>query len=612
MPALPIEDHGVIGDLHTIALVGRDGTIDWWCPERFDAPAVFAGLLDDERGGTWALGPEPDGITHKQLYVPDSNVLVTRFMSPDGVVEVTDFMPMAPRDGETRGRLIVRRVEGVRGRIRLCMRCAPAFDYGETRADVRALGDAVAFAAGDRHLVLRGSVPLAVEDGAATAEFTIGQGDRATLILEAGTGTPAEPTAPDDQAIDRLFERTVDYWHDWLSTCTYRGRWREMVYRSALTLKLLTYAPTGAIVAAPTTSLPELVGGARNWDYRYTWIRDASFTIYALSRIGFTAEARAFIAWLYARLDEVGPDGRIQVMYAVDGRHDLTERTCDGLKGYRGSQPVRVGNAAHRQLQLDLYGELVDATYLYNKYGTPIAHDQWVQLRRVLNHVCDIWREPDAGIWEVRGGPRHFVHSKVMCWVALDRGIRLAEKRAFPADRQRWLTVRDEIYEDVMAHGWDEQRGAFVQSYGSTTLDAALLLLPLVFFVSPEDPRFLRTLDAIQQELTNGSLVHRYNPEASPDGVDEPEGTFTMCSFWLVEALTRVGRVADARIAFERMLGYANHLGLYSEEIGPSGEALGNFPQAFTHLALITAAVNLNRALGGRGQGERSDEFWAD
>lgn len=417
------------------------------------------------------------------------------------------------------------------------------------------------------------------------------------------------PMVPEQERIERIFAQTVDYWHRWLSQCTYKGRWREIVHRSALVLKLLTYAPTGAIVAAPTCSLPEGIGGVRNWDYRYTWVRDAAFTIYALMRIGFTTEAAEFMHWIESRIHELAADGSLQVMYGIDGRHHLTEETLDHLEGYRGSRPVRVGNGAYNQLQLDIYGELIDSVYLYNKYGAPISYDLWRELRRMVNFVAENWRRPDEGIWEVRGGARHFVYSKLMCWVALDRGLRLADKRSFPADRDRWLKVRDEIYEDLMANGWNEQRRAFVQSYGSDTLDAANLMLPMVFFLAPNDPRMIATLEAMmrppeQGGLLSNSLVYRYDTEHGIDGLDGEEGTFNICTFWLVEALTRAGRtdrskLDQARLIFERMLTYANHLGLYAEETGPRGEALGNFPQAFTHLALISAAFNLDRTLGG-------------
>jgi GH15 family glucan-1,4-alpha-glucosidase len=407
-----------------------------------------------------------------------------------------------------------------------------------------------------------------------------------------------------------LFMMTVEYWRRWLSRSNYTGRWREMVERSALALKLLTFEPTGAIVAAPTCSLPEGVGGVRNWDYRYTWVRDASFTLYGLLRIGFTEVAARFMEWLCARTHELNPDGSLQIMYGIDGRHELKEETLDHLEGYRRSRPVRIGNGAYNQLQLDIYGELMDSVYLYNKYGSPIPYDLWVGLRRLVNWVCDNWNRKDEGVWEVRGGRQHFLYSKVMCWVAVDRALRLADKRSFPADRDRWLKVRDEIYEEIQRKGWSEEKQAFVQHYGSDSLDAANLIMPLVFFMAPTDPRMLATLDAITQSPPNGglvssSLVYRYNVERDLDGLTGEEGTFNICTFWLVEALTRAGRtdrarLEEARLMFEKMLTYANHLGLFAEETGPSGEALGNFPQAFTHLALISAAYNLDRALSGR------------
>jgi GH15 family glucan-1,4-alpha-glucosidase len=407
-----------------------------------------------------------------------------------------------------------------------------------------------------------------------------------------------------------LFRQTVDYWHRWLRRCTYTGRWREMVYRSALTLKLMTFQPTGAIVASPTCSLPEAIGGGRNWDYRYTWIRDAAFTIYGFLRIGFTEEAHHFMEWLAARVGEAESDGSLQIVYGIDGRHDLKEETLDHLDGYRGSRPVRIGNGAYRQLQLDIYGELFDSVYLYNKHVMPISYDHWVRIRRRLNWLCDNWQQPDEGIWEVRGGRRHFVYSKLMCWVAMDRGLRLADKRSFPADYERWQRTRDQIYEEVMSKGWNQQRQAFVQHYDSDQLDASNLIMPLVFFMAPNDPRMLGTLNAINRSpkqggLVSDGLVYRYDSETGEDGLHGREGTFTMCSFWLVEALTRAGRfdrgrLTEAQELFERVLGHTNHLGLYAEEIGDSGEALGNFPQAFTHLGLISAAFNLDRALNGQ------------
>jgi GH15 family glucan-1,4-alpha-glucosidase len=599
MPYLPIQDYGVIGDTHTVALVGLNGSVDWMCYPHFDSPSIFAAVLDDEKGGRFQIAPTREDVTHKQMYLPDTNVLMTRFLSPDGVAEVTDFMPVGRAVGSHGHHQLIRMVEVVRGAVSLRVVCQPALDYGRKEHRVEVGSEGAVFDSPGLDLALTTSVPLRAEGGAAMGEFVLNQGERAVFVLSGLEGEEACPSAISFDEAEEAFRSTVDYWHRWLSHCNYRGRWREMVYRSALALKLLTFEPTGAIVAAPTTSLPAPIGGSRNWDYRFTWIRDASFTLYGLMRIGFTEEAYAFMAWLGARVQEAESDGALQLMFSIEGRHELEERTLHHLEGYRGSRPVRIGNAAYEQLQLDIYGELMDAVYLFNKYGTPIGYDAWAKLRQILNHVCDVWREPDEGIWEVRGGRRHFVYSKVMCWVALDRGLRLAEKRSFPADRERWLMTRDAIYEDIMKRGWSAKRRAFIQAYDSETLDAANLIMPLVFFVSPTDPRFLATLDAIQHDLASGSLVHRYDVEASPDGLDGDEGTFSMCTFWLVEALTRAGRLDQARLVFEKMLGYANHLGLYSEQVGSSGEALGNFPQAFTHLGLISAAFNLDRALSG-------------
>jgi GH15 family glucan-1,4-alpha-glucosidase len=608
----PIQNYGIIGNMHTAALVGIDGSIDWFCHPHFDSPSVFAAILDDAKGGRFRIAPAvEEKLTRKQFYWPDTNVLVTRFFSADGAGQVTDFMPAGVPADDPMRHWLIRRVHAMRGSLRFRVECRPAFDYARAGHQVTVSETGMRFHSEDLSLELASTVPLREDGGAAVAEFTLDEDQTAVFVLRRceSEGSCRE-LLPENEAL-ALFKATVDFWRGWLSQSTYRGRWREMVNRSALALKLLTFEPTGAIVAAPTCSLPEQVGGERNWDYRYTWIRDAAFTLYGLLRIGFTSEAAAFMGWLEARCHELAPDGSLQTMYGLEGGHELDEERLDHLEGYRGSKPVRIGNGAYRQLQLDIYGELMDSVYLFNKYGTPISYELWRYLRRLVNWVCDHWQLEDEGIWEVRGGKRHFVYSKLMCWVALDRALRLAEKRSFPADRERWYQVRDAIYEEIMSRGWSRERHAFVQAYGEDRLDAADLMMPLVFFTSPTDPRMLRTIDAVCQPpdkggLLSNSLVFRYDADHGLDGVAGGEGTFNICTFWLVEALTRAGRsdrshLDRARLIFEQMLGYANHLGLYSEETGFSGEALGNFPQAFTHLALISAAFNLDRALGAKG-----------
>ena len=606
MPYLPIEEYGLIGNMRTSALVGVNGSIDWFCFPHFDSPSVFGAVLDDRKGGWCKIATQGNEATHKQYYWPDTNVLVTRFLSEQGVGQVIDFMPVGLKATEAGHHGIIRRVQAIRGNVTFRLECFPAFNYARDPHTTTLTSEGACFEAPGLSLWLGSTIPLQQEGNGVVAEFAIQEGHELTFSLQQVERIEACCGAISQDQADKLFRQTVTYWRQWLSQCTYRGRWREMVQRSALTLKLLTFEPTGAIVAAPTCSLPESIGGERNWDYRYTWIRDAAFTIYALLRIGFTEEAEKFMHWLEARCHELNPDGSLQIMYGIDGRHALNEETLSHLDGYKGSRPVRVGNGAYDQLQLDIYGELLDSVYLYNKYGSPISYDLWNHLRRLVNWVCDNWTRPDEGVWEVRGSQQHFLYSKLMCWVAVDRGLRLADKRSFPADRDRWLKVRDTIYEEIMEKGWSETRNAFVQRYGSDALDAANLMMPLVFFVSPTDPRMLRTLEAINQSPEKGglvanALVHRYNVNETEDGLQGEEGTFNICTFWLVEALTRAGRVDEARLTFEQMLGYANHVGLYAEETGHHGEGLGNFPQAFTHLALISAAFNLDRVLGSRG-----------
>jgi GH15 family glucan-1,4-alpha-glucosidase len=495
---------------------------------------------------------------------------------------------------------MIRRILAVRGQVRFVVDVAPRFDYGRVCHEVALTAQGARFCAPELELSLSTHCALEIVDGRdVRARVALAAGETATFVLDrVERGEMPAPCSDADIAAE--FDATVAFWRRWLSGSHYRGRWREMVDRSALTLKLLTYAPTGAIVAAPTTSLPEVVGGARNWDYRYTWMRDAAFTVYALLRLGFAEEAGAFMGWLQGRVREGGEreSGPLQILYGIDGRAELAEQELPHLEGYMGSAPVRIGNGAAAQLQLDIYGELMDSLYLCNKYGLPIYHDGWMELTRNLEWLMDHWDQPDEGIWETRGGRRDYTYSRLMAWVAVERAIRIARQRGLPADVARWSAVRDCIYSQIMERGWRSGRGAFVQHYDADVLDASLLLMPLCKFIAPSDPRWLSTLDAITAELVSDNLVYRYNAEASPDGLVGKEATFSMCSFWWVEALTRAGRLDQARLAFEKMLTYANHVGLYSEEIGATGEQLGNFPQAFTHLALISAAYNLDRALG--------------
>ncbi len=597
----PIESYGVIGDLHSVALVGNDGSIDMMCFPKFDSPSIFAALLDDENGGCFRIAPVSEEGQRKQIYLPDSNVLLTRFLQDEGVSEVSDFMPI---EREENLHNLVRRAKTIRGEVRFRMTCAPRFDYARAEHRVEKKGREVLFVSrGDDRTALRlvCSVPVRIVNGAAVAEFTLRGSETASFVLEEAREDIESP-AGSAEFVSEAFKDTVNFWRRWIGKSSYAGRWRGMVNRSALTLKLLTSAEHGSMVAAPSFGLPEEVGGSRNWDYRYTWIRDASFTLYALIRLGYTDEAASFMRWIEARCGELEPDGSLQIMYGLDGRHDLSEQTLPHLKGYRGSSPVRIGNEAFRQLQLDIYGELLDSVYLYNKFGEPISHDLWDNLVRLIDWVCANWRREDAGIWEMRGATRQFLYSRLMCWVAVDRGIRLASKRSFPAPLDRWYGVRDSIYRDIFTSFWDPKRKAFVQYEGSGVMDAANLLMPLVRFIGPTDPRWLTTLAAIDEDLAYDSLLFRYKIEDErSDGLAGREGTFNLCSFWYVENLSRSGDVEKARFYLEKMLGYANHLGLYSEEIGPRGEHLGNFPQAFTHLALISAAHHVDRSLTQAG-----------
>ena len=592
-----IADHGLIGDFQTAALVARDGTIDWFCVPRFDSPSVFASLLDNDKGGRCRIAPIGTNYETRQIYLPDTANLVTRFMTPDGVGEVIDFMPLVQGNAPTPRHRIARLIRVVRGQLGFVLECEPRFDYGRQGHDLQLRDSEAFFRSRDQQLALISDLPLKAAGDDIRGELTLKAGQSAFVILDSAPSQ--ELHRPDVAEVERWLQDATDFWHTWVKRSTYTGRWREMVTRSAITLKLMTYAPTGALVAAPTTGLPEQVGGTRNWDYRFTWIRDASFSVEALLNIGFVDEAAAFAIWLFQRLSEgtEGPSGPLKIMYRIDGSSDLTEVSLAHLEGYRGSRPVRIGNGAGDQLQLDIYGEMVDALYIAHQKDLKVGYEAWRALLRVFDWLIENWDQPEEGIWETRGGRRPFVYGRLMTWVALDRAIRLSAAHGKPADFNRLAGARDSVYQQISDQGWNPRLGAFSQYYGSDVLDASLLHMPRVNFVVPSDARWIQTLRAMRHELVSDSLVYRYNPSASPDGLAGSEGTFSLCTFWYVDALARSGYIDEARLTFEKMLTYANHVGLFAEEIGVTGEQLGNFPQAFTHLALINAAITLNDRL---------------
>ena len=594
-----VAEHGLIGDLRTCALVGSDGSINWFCAPRFDSPSVFGAILDPERGGSWTISTaRKDSRTH-QFYFPQSAALITRFLTADGVIEVHDFMPVLQPKDDTHVQRLVRRVVAVRGTTTVNMVLDARPDYGRRRFDVQSGHGTARFRLDELAMQLRSSVDLTVDDTLVAAEFELKPGQTAEFVLEVGETTGRDSTGH-GPSVDELFDGTIHFWRSWLKNSRYQGRWREMVERSAITLKLLTHEPSGAIIAAPTTSLPEDIGGERNWDYRYVWMRDAGFSLYALLALGFHDEAHSFIAWLSRRLgcgdreaDGLGP---LRVLYDIDGNEPPPEAELDHLRGHLDSRPVRVGNAAVGQLQLDIYGDLIDSVYLFNKYGPGISYDAWSDVVFVIDWLIDNWERADAGMWEIRDEEKAHTTSRLMCWVAVERAIRIARHRGLPADLVTWSSARDAMYHRIMTKSWNSDLEAFTQVEGGDRLDAGVLLMPMVKFISPADPRFLSTLAAIERELVTDSLVFRYQP--ATDGLDGDEGTFSLCTFWYVEALTRCGRLADAQLALEKMFTYANHVGLYAEQVSATGDQVGNFPQAFTHLSLISAAINLDRALG--------------
>lgn len=585
MAYLPIGEHGIIGNLHTTALVGTDGTIDWLCLPSFDSPSIFASILDDEKGGHFKLAPLEYEQRH-QLYLPDTNVLVTRFLSARGIAEVTDFMPVG--EGAERPRLI-REVRVTRGSLTIEVDCRPAFDYAR-QDHTLTLGKAGAvFEGADMALGLAAETPLEEgPDGSARAHFGLKEGESVVFGLRPLANGEGPGDILGSVQCRELLQQTLDYWRRWSAKIAYRGRWREMVNRAALVLKLMTYQPTGAVISAPTMGLPEAVEGERNWDQRYTWLRDAAFAIYGLISLGHVDEAEHFVSWLVDRCRE-SSDGRLQALYSLDGSNHIGEEKLSHLSGYRGSGPVRLGNEAYKELHLDIYGPVLDAVYLHNKYGAPLDYDVWQSLKPILNWLADNWHRADEGMWEIKGN-HEYVSSRVLSWVALERAVRIGHARGLPAGEGRWVKERDTIYEEVMEKGWDPQQKSFVEFYGADTPDASLLLMPLVKFVGPTDPRWISTLERIEEQLARDNLVYLYRPE-------EEDSFSVTCSFWFIECLTWAGRLEEARMHLEKLLSYANHLGLYGDKIGLSGESLGNFPKTFSHMAMISAAVHLDRAL---------------
>jgi GH15 family glucan-1,4-alpha-glucosidase len=601
VPAL-IEDYGLIGDLQSAALVSRHGCIDWLCLPRFDSGAVFAALVGTPENGHWTVQPEGEFRSPGRRYRGDTLVLETDFETPSGAARLLDFMP--PRETKPD---VVRIVEGVRGRVDMRMELVLRFDYGSIVPWVRNLDGTLLAIAGPEAMSLRTPIALEGRNLRTFASFSVKEGERVPFVL---TWCPSNEPLPDPVDAETALEDTLSFWDEWAAMCTYQGEWHDAVHRSLLTLKALTYAPTGGIVAAPTTSLPEAIGGVRNWDYRYCWLRDATLTLLAFVRAGYLEEAEAWRDWLLRAI--AGSPEDLQIMYGVAGERRLVELELPWLAGYEGSVPVRVGNAACRQLQLDVYGEIVDALHSARRKGLEASDDAWALARKTFDWLESGWRQEDEGIWEVRGPRRHFTHSKVMAWVAFDRAVKTVERLDREGPVERWRAIRSEIKEDVLRSGYDADRGAFVQYYGSDRLDASLLLMPLVGFLPAKDPRVLGTVEAIERELLRDGFVERYRADeenVDVDGLPPGEGVFLPCSFWLAAVRAQQGRIDAAVELYERLLSLRNDLGLLAEEYDPERERfVGNFPQAFTHLTLVETAFTLTRARRRRGAATRRAE----
>ena len=590
-----IEDYAIIGDTETVALVGNDGSIDWLCLPRFDSAACFAALLGDEKNGRWRIAPSADAMHVERRYRSGTLILETEFDTAEGAVRVVDLMP--PREGSPD---VVRIVEGLRGRVKMRMELIPRFDYGRLIPLVSRASGAVVALAGPEALSLRASVDLDISDATISAEFTIAEGEQAWFRM---VSFPSHEAVPDQADVNVAVSRTESWWRDWSGRCTYQGLHREAVLRSLITLKALTYAPTGGIVAAATTSLPEAIGGVRNWDYRFCWLRDGAFTVATLARTGYTDEAVAWGAWLQRAV--AGDPAQMQIMYGIAGEHRLTEFELPWLSGYEGSRPVRVGNAASDQFQLDIYGEVVAALYRAVEAGiTPrldATRSPAVNLEAMIDAVEQRWREPDEGIWEVRGERQHFTYSKFAAWYAVDRAIRLARESELKAPIVRWEALREAIHSDICENGYDADRNTFTQYYGARALDASLLLIPGSGFLPDDDPRVRGTVEAIQRELSSGPFVSRYSTDEDVDGLPGSEGAFLICSFWLVTALASLGREEEARRNLDELLALQNDVGLLSEEYDPvEKRMLGNFPQAFSHIGLVSSILALYGGFNGR------------
>jgi len=588
---MKLEHYGVIGDMHTTALVASNGSIDWLCLPRFDSNACFAALLGEEKNGRWLIAPRDEKARSRQRYREDTMILETIFETSEGVARVVDCMPP-----QGRFRDVVRLVEGVSGRVEMMMRLVIRFDYGWTIPWVRHSDDGLAAIAGPDALILRTNVKTRGEGLATVAQFSVAPGDRKTFVL---TWHPSNTTPPEPIDPVRAVNNTELFWREWCSRSTYQGEWREQVMRSLLTLKALTYAPTGGIIAAATTSLPEQLGGVRNWDYRYCWLRDATFTLYSFMEAGYTDEAAAWTEWLLRAV--AGDPAQLQTLYGAAGERRLSEIELPHLAGYEGSKPVRIGNAATEQFQLDVYGEVLDALHLARSVGIHSGADSWRLQVHLLEFVEKNWNQPDEGIWEIRGPRRHFTHSKIMAWVAFDRAVKAVEDFNLEGDLEKWRGLRQTIHEDVCRQGYHPERKAFTQYYGSEGLDASLLMAPLVGFLPATDPRMVSTIEAIQRELMFNGLVYRYHPTASKavDGLPPGEGAFLPCTFWLVDCLYLMGRMKEARELFAKLLPLSNGLGLLAEEYDPQHQRMiGNFPQAFSHVGLVNSAKNLSKGVG--------------